>query len=674
MEGIISIGRGFQKLVLWVASLLKNDASPGLVSLVLLVLLIAAIVLFWRQVVAQGRAVTWLMGLVAKTDSGFSTKIDVITATIKEEANTPQRQMVASAWLKYRETLVAHETDGETIQRNTVRPVQFFNAEDLGFSAGFWRILPGLFVSIGLFLTFLGLVAALNSMSEESINSDTMTALLSIASAKFIMSLTGLFCSIIFTVFLRRRLSVLDAAVHKLCAVIEKQLTFIGLEEIAVAQLSATREQREHFRMIGMELVAELGRPLREELPIAISSSISGAIAPLIERVQQSGVENINGMVKDLSTQFSEEVGNALTLASSSLSEAGIKISELSDRMDQSSGKMGSEMEAAIVRLSQTVDDLRNTMKLAAEDAGGTFTQGAEHLLAAMSNTLEGIRENTSEGARAISDAAKVMVDAAGSVRKEMTEAADKASEFAKQNIHRAAEVAGIAIDSAGQEVMKALEATTNEVTQSASVVSNKISQDILSPLGQVAEQLNSTVQVLKVGTDDLQKMSSGVRAGADASIKAASGFRAASEDLIAAVTPIRANSDKIESAIRLLSDSTTSTAQTVMKSAELTVQSASNALASAKEILGQEAKSIENALALVTQMLGRLEGQGDRLDDMDTKLGHAFEIYTTQVAQAVSGMRGHVVELQNRLNPALDTMREIVERAEEFSPQSRRV
>jgi len=106
--------------------------------------------------------------------------------------------------------------------------------------------------------------------------------------------------------------------------------------------------------------------------------------------------------------------------------------------------------------------------------------------------------------------------------------------------------------------------------------------------------------------------------------------------------------------------------------SAELTAQSASNALASAQEILGQEARAIEGALTLVNQMLSRLEGQGDRLDDMDEKLGQAFETYTTQVAQAVSGMRSHVAELQSRLNPALDTMREIVERAEEFSPQSR--
>ena len=43
-------------------------------------------------------------------------------------------------------------------------------------------------------------------------------------------------------------------------------------------QVEATREQKEHFRRIGMELVEELGRPLREELPKTISDSIGNAV------------------------------------------------------------------------------------------------------------------------------------------------------------------------------------------------------------------------------------------------------------------------------------------------------------------------------------------------------------------------------------------------------------
>ncbi|MEA5159814.1 hypothetical protein U5903_03410 [Cereibacter johrii] len=67
------------------------------------------------------------------------------------------------------------------------------------------------------------------------------------------------------------------------------------------------------------------------------------------------------------------------------------------------------------------------------------------------------------------------------------------------------------------------------------------------------------------------------------------------------------------------------------------------------------------------------MKGQGERLDDIDGKLGQAFDTYAAQVARAVDMLFGHVREMQDHLNPALDTMKEIVEQAEQFAPQQRR-
>ena len=171
---------------------------------------------------------------------------------------------------------MAHDEHGTTILRNSVRPSLFFNADDLGFSPGFWRIVPGLFVTVGLFLTFLGLISALNSMdlSADKVQG-SLKALLTIASAKFIMSLTGLFCSIAFTIALRLGISRVETEIHALCGAIEKRLAFISLEALSVEQLAAIREQREHFRMIGLELVAELGGP--SEMSCRLLSPIRSA-------------------------------------------------------------------------------------------------------------------------------------------------------------------------------------------------------------------------------------------------------------------------------------------------------------------------------------------------------------------------------------------------------------
>jgi methyl-accepting chemotaxis protein len=560
---------------------------------------------------------------------------------------------VAASWREFRETLVPHEEAGELVLRNSVRPSTFFNVEDLGFGPGFWRVVPSLFVSIGLFLTFLGLVSALEAIAGQgggTITAQQLNDLLTVASAKFIMSLTGLLCSILFTIVLRVGISRLEVTAHELAGEIEERLTFISLESLAVEQLSAVREQREHFRSIGLELIAELGRPFREEIPAAISSGISTAMAPLLDQVGRAGSEGVGALVQDLSSRFTDDVGRALSQASDRLSQAGERIGQLSERMDQSSSKVGTELDLAVGRIAQSIDDIRAVMTATANSTGGAFSEGAERLLAIMNQTLEGIRQNTSDGAQAMSAAAGDLQQAGEAFRLQMDAAARSGSEAARERI----------------------EETGTEMARLSGELTAKASQDFLSPLSEIARQMEGLAGQVAGASGHLRLLSEGVRDGADASAQAAMNFRTASQELVAAATPLRATAERIEGSIRELAASTQSVSSTVAQSAQATARSAADALAAAQAVLGSEAKAIDMALGGVAAIVERLSGQGDRLDDMDEKLGAAFETYTRQVSSAVDGMRGHVKELQDRLSPALDTLQSIVDQAEQFAPQSR--
>jgi len=656
--------------------LVKDAAAPGVVALGIVVVLAVFTLAFFREVLQRRRAVQWLDRLIKNSPTGadFSRDIDVLSATIQDGSKNAQRRQLAAAWEKYKETLVPHEEGDTIVLRNAVRPSMFLNPEDLGFGLGFWRIVPGLFVSVGLFLTFLGLIAALSTMAQGAeIDSSVMRQLLSVASAKFIMSLTGLFCSIIFTVLLRSIYGRLERSIHNLCATIEERLTYISLEALAAEQLKATREQREHFRLIGMELVAEIGRPLREELPAAIQSSIAGAMAPIVERVGKLGAEGVGDMVTGLSDKLTDSIGLALTEASQKISDAAERLGMLADRLDQSSGRIGSEMEGVTERVAQAVEDLRAAITNTAQVTEGTFSEGAEKLLAVMNRTLEGIRDNTSEGARAMSAAAEDMREAAASFKQEIELAARTGTEVAQEQMKAAGQQVSSAIGDAGKDVADVFTRTSAEIARVAEEVSEKAGTGLLAPLAEIGSRLEGLVKQLDEGTSDMRRMADGVKAGADASERAAGSFNGAANSLVAAVTPVKSVVDRMEGSIKQLADSTQNAAYTVTKSSEATAASAASALAAAQEILRSESKSIENALAGVSSMLERLKGQGDRLDEMDMKLGQAFELYTENVEKAVQGMFGHVRDLQDRLNPALDTMREIVEQAEQFAPQSRR-
>lgn len=675
LDGFLAVGGAFQSLILEIAGLLKNEAVPGWVSLALFVVLLATICFLYKKVQRRKAAINWLNALVTKTErhADFSREIDSLTSKINAEAVRGERRQLATAWGKYRETLVPHDEGDSTILRNSIRPSAFLNLEDLGFNAGAWRIGAGLFVTVGLFLTFLGLVSALSSMTAKtSIDSMAMTDLLKIASAKFIMSLTGLFCSIVFTIVFRALFGSLEKSVHRLCASLEKRLAFISLEALAVEQLSAIREQKEHFRLVGMELVAELGRPLREELPAAISSSIRGAMAPLMEQVGKMGSDGMEGMVKSLSSQLADEVGRSLHAASERLAEAGAQIKILVDRMDHSSGRMGAEMESSIGLMTKAVADLQESVAQTAQKTEGAFTRGSEQLLDAMHRTLEGIRENTGEGARAMSAAAAEMREAAEGFRKELELAAQTGAEAAQARMFTASAEASSAIGTAGSQVLDAFGRTSNEINRVVDAMTEKAGAQLIVPLDKIGEKLQGVVKTLADGSAEMRRMADGVRAGGEASALAAGTFRASSTDLVNATVPIRATAERIETSLRALTESTHNVANTVARSAETTARSASDALSAAQQVLGAEARAIESTMVSITGMLEQMRGQGERLDDIDVKLGKAFDIFNQQVSAAVDAMFSHVRDLQNKLVPALDTMREIVDQAQLFVPESR--
>jgi len=228
LDLVVITGTSVRDVVLAAASLLRQEFVPGLVSLALLIVLVFCTFRFALRMRNRVAALNRIAKEITRHRDAaeLSARITDIDRNIKGLGASGAKGRVAAAWREFRETLVPHEEAGQVILRNSVRPSAFFNVEDLGFSPGFWRYVPSLFVSVGLFLTFLGLVSALESIvppKGEVIGNDQLSTLLSVASAKFIMSLTGLLCSILFTVVLRMGTAQVEAASHHVANQIEER-------------------------------------------------------------------------------------------------------------------------------------------------------------------------------------------------------------------------------------------------------------------------------------------------------------------------------------------------------------------------------------------------------------------------------------------------------------------
>jgi hypothetical protein len=201
MNEFKELSADFRQFILDGAGLLVEEWTPGAISILLITAFFLSILVFYLRVRRQRAALGWMIGRIRQFDGehAFARGITELDADVSSGARgRGPRRALAVAWTEYRETMVDPDGEEPAVIRNALRPSAFFNAEDLDFDQGAWRMAPGLFVSAGLFFTFAGLIAALTQI-EGDLTDEALQNLLAAASAKFIMSLTGLLCSILLT-------------------------------------------------------------------------------------------------------------------------------------------------------------------------------------------------------------------------------------------------------------------------------------------------------------------------------------------------------------------------------------------------------------------------------------------------------------------------------------------
>lgn len=381
------LGRQIVELVLDLAAFLFTDESaPGVASLVLVVVLV--VLSTWHRIsaIGLGRAVGAAQRAL-DSGSGHITNerlasIEAGFQKLKGARNKGPRHRLAVAWDEFRETSIPPGSENERLS-NTVRPAAFFSREELGLDRGMWRQVPAMFVSVGLFLTFLGLVAALHQTGQildaagtgDGAATDGLKTLLRIAGTKFIMSLTGLLCSIVFTLVLRYDARRIDKALHSLCDDIEKGCIFLSEQTILGKMLEQAKEQTDHLKSFSTELVAQIATPLREDLPNTIRESLLEPMGTLVERIGglTSGVESATERIGEYAEAI-ETSRNAIASANEGLDRSAetlittaTPVRDAVFAISSATGTMGDRVETASEAMRQTTAHTEAIMRGARE-------------------------------------------------------------------------------------------------------------------------------------------------------------------------------------------------------------------------------------------------------------------------------------------------------------------
>jgi len=388
---LIHWGIATRDTVLSAASLLRLPQSPGLFSLLLITLLAVLSLAFLRIVFHRRVLLDKATRLVRGYPDAEALRKNVGEIAARMSAwKGRDGQHLAETWKEFQETTLEPKSETGTIQ-NAIRPSVFFNLEDLGFGVAGWRFWPGLFVSIGLAATFLGLIAALQETGESlKAGGDqanvmmALTQLLTVASAKFIMSLTGLVCSIVFTVMLRIATRSLDHAIRALTHEIELRMRFVSLEDIAEQQLAVIIEQRDQSRRLNDELITAITEPLQK----AVGSSAS----------------QVDQMVSKLATSLSDGLVAAMTVTSDRLESASSKLAGLANEISSAAAQFSSAAERTAVGLDGAAQRLEAVSEKLSS-AGSELADAAAPMVRTASETATATRQ--------IANASTEMVDAA---------------------------------------------------------------------------------------------------------------------------------------------------------------------------------------------------------------------------------------------------------------------
>jgi hypothetical protein len=123
--------------------------------------------------------------------------------------------------------------------------------------------------------------------------------LLSAATFKFLTSIAGLICSILFSLLYRWRIRAIDRAFSALCNQLERLMSFAAPEQIAANQLRQLNQQTVELKRFNSNIAMEIADAMASKLDASITDGLRRAIDPLTRAVERLSEGQLKGFPKE---------------------------------------------------------------------------------------------------------------------------------------------------------------------------------------------------------------------------------------------------------------------------------------------------------------------------------------------------------------------------------------
>lgn len=466
----------------------------------------------------------------------FAEKYIDVSAAMSEDS--PSGYGLKLAWREFQESMV---DESAAPVRNTSRPATFFSRaapklNDLTFASN-------IFVAAGLILTFLGLIVALNTASQnmgQNISAAKLSLenLLTVAGAKFFTSVAGLGASI----WLRFTEYGLSQKIRKetdhICELLERGLLYVSPQRLAVEQLEVLREQRDQLKFFNTDVALQLSERIGAQFtqvmaPVTASlTALNDNMASVTQGIGAGAREAIEKVSGDELRGLSETLGelrSKLDLIGQSVGNSGDSAAQQIRLAGEDFAKAASDIREAFDRLTEQVDDMGSRLTKQSEATNAAQKKGLEDIISGIENTQSLSNAMLEEMLETLQ---KAGAKAAGTMQKEVQE-----------TLKMGVEASGETFKKAIEESSDGLRNTTQQLSDAVGEAAQQVERASLGFV-QSGEKALQTADAMRTVTDN-------ARTTATSMGEAAQGFAKAAGPVADAARAVNEASAKIAETVK---------------------------------------------------------------------------------------------------------------------------
>ncbi|MFC0242626.1 anti-phage ZorAB system protein ZorA [Rhodopseudomonas telluris] len=602
-----------------------------------------------------------------RNSAQFSENFDAIDQRLS------RHPLLGGAWRVFDQTMV--RIPEAKVIHATVRPGSLLN-----FGAARERLaglkmmgsIPGYFVGVGLLLTFIGLVLALQQASAAVSSSDAngmQTAtrqLLQVATFKFMTSIAGLGSSIALSILFRFYVVWIEAAFDRFNHQIEQRVRIVSSQSIAWDMNETLSSQLSELKQINSaDFFARMGEKISPQIQSALTTAmapVAASIDDAMERLSDSSQSGVSGLIKEFSKTLQVGAGDELRELTKTLQTMQGALVEAQGGIGRTGEDFGRRMTEAAENLNRLVSD-----------AGGRMTETSEQSRKALMDVVGALREAFERANHKVDEQlGQAASGASGKIEEAMVRVMAKL-EGQVENFRGG-------LDSYQQDMSRRLSETdamvgsaqvnaVSAVAAASSGAANALKEGLAAAMQSIRSELEafaSTVRNVETG------MTSQVTALRDATSQtrlAADAFGATAQDVRSASAPLLQSGERIAGATQSLTTVVLGASERI--SASVVDSNAKLADSVTRSVASFEAgqRSAAEFAGTLGEHIGQLStvwaGYSEKFERVDEELGSAIDDLSRAVTMQGEQLVSYASKVDesfataiSRLNPFLEELK----------------